>query len=38
MTLNGEMAPILRFFSTELGSFRGALPFYVKVVEDIPEL
>ena len=30
--------PYFAFFSTELGSFRGALPFYVKVVEDIPEL
>ena len=34
MTLNDEIAHILRFLFTELGSFRGALPFYVKVVED----
>jgi len=32
MTLNGEIALILRYF-TELGSFRGA-----KAVEDIPKL
>jgi len=31
MTLNGVMAPILRYF-TEFGSFRGALR---KVVEDV---
>jgi len=31
MTLNGVMAPILRYF-TEFGSFRGALH---KVVEDV---
>ena len=33
MTLNGVMAPILRYF-TEFGSFRGALRKR-KVVEDV---
>jgi len=34
MTLNGEMAVILRYFS-EFGSFRDALRIWV---EDIPKL
>jgi len=36
--LERRNGPYFAFSFTELGIFRGALQFYVKVVEDIPEL